>query len=226
MIGQTIFGYYVMTSLNEEDGRVVLLENGKVSIKAHLADNVNFPTTAPCLVLVGHEDSGRGSWIFTSRVIALDVDKPKVCTWLSGLATDDNRDSFTDAIGIITLIKDPVLRSNIISVIFDECLNPWGFEELDALTKLYENITAAGEFVHHYSLEMHSSQYEEDMYLTVGILQLIMNSHDLTGKDSNTHLEKIRDLMESQLKKVFHEAYKMHYMNFYEQLSFNLRIAE
>ena len=153
----------------------VLLEDGKIAVRARLLEGVHLGYNFPCLAIVDSEELSDHVVITDLNVIAANVNVIQMRQWLVML-DDDLIGYFVEVIGLINQMEDKYLQLRLFDAIFNEWLHPSNsFSQqvpLD-LASFYQLILATGELVWQQCSGCHLSQYEIDSILARNILQEI-----------------------------------------------------
>ncbi|MFT5758567.1 MAG: hypothetical protein ACI9LM_003309 [Alteromonadaceae bacterium] len=123
-----------------------LLENGAVILKAQLSNNIHFHCYSPSLILVDYEQLDNKVEITEVHLIATNVDKVKLLSWLYSI--HENLIGYlVILIGLITKINDYQLRAEFVEVIFHEQLHPNHFIESGnkKMDSLYPSLILTGQ---------------------------------------------------------------------------------
>ncbi|MCG6202879.1 hypothetical protein [Psychromonas antarctica] len=99
------------------------LEDGLTSFDAEVIDNLHFECDSPCLALVDCEVVSTGVKITEVHLIATNVDKMKLLSWLKAIQAN-LIGYLIILIGLITKVRDNQLRSDLVEIIFHNQLHP------------------------------------------------------------------------------------------------------
>jgi len=122
------------------------LENGHVCIEAGVIDKIHFHFDSPCLALVDYEILENKILITEVHLIATNVDRVKLISWLKDLQIN-LIGYLVILISLITKVKDNYLRAGIIEIIFHEKLHPKQIfsDELSNVQGLYPALIVSGQ---------------------------------------------------------------------------------
>lgn len=122
------------------------LENGIVSIEADVIDKIHFHCDSPCLALVDYEILDNKILITEVHLIATNVDRIKLISWLKDLQSN-LIGYLVILIGLITKVKDNCLRAEVIAIIFHEKLHPKQIfsDEFSNVQGLYPSMIISGQ---------------------------------------------------------------------------------